>query len=169
MTNCSMDSLSAGEAAAKEVAEEAAVEALIGDIVKMCEEEGTKVGNEVYGEFGGSIGKEAAVTAGTKAARIKIRQLIEVVAADMGKASGGEAGEAAGKEELGKTDLKAFTKDKGRDSINLKITLLQKSNLKSRLQGDTSGCDEPPVDFTTKVPLWPCLSWPGQAKTKLLF
>ena len=82
MTNCSMDSLSAGEAAAKEVAEEAAVEALIGDIVKMCEEEGTRVGNEVYGEFGGSIGKEAAVTAGTKAARIKIRELIEVVAAD---------------------------------------------------------------------------------------
>ena len=122
-----------GEAAAKEVAEEAAVEALLGDIVKMCEEEGGRVGNEVYGEFGASVGKEAAVTAGTKAARIKIRQLIEVVAADMGRASGGEAGEAAGKEELGKTDLKAFTKDKGRDSINLKITLLQKSNLKIKL------------------------------------
>ena len=24
----------------------------------------------------------------------------------------------------------------------------------------TSGCDEPPVDFKTKVPFWPGLSWP---------
>ena len=37
------------------------------------------------------------------------------------------------------------------------------------VQGDTSGCDEPPVDFITKVPFWPGLSWPGQAKTELLF
>ena len=31
-------------------------------------------------------------------------------------------------------------------------------------RGDTSGCD-----FKTKVPFWPSLSWPGQAKTELLF
>ena len=26
----------------------------------------------------------------------------------------------------------------------------------SSVQGDTSGCDEPPVDINTKVPVWPC-------------
>ena len=33
--------------------------------------------------------------------------------------------------------------------------------INSTLQDDTSGCDEPPVDFKTKVP--------GQAKMELLF
>ena len=33
-----------------------------------------------------------------------------------------------------------------------------------RLQGDTSGCDEPPVDFKTKVPFWP-----GLARMELVF
>ena len=37
------------------------------------------------------------------------------------------------------------------------------------IQGDTSGCGEHPVDFKTKVPFWPGLSWPGQSKTELLF
>ena len=31
----------------------------------------------------------------------------------------------------------------------------------SYIQGDTSGCDEPPVDIKTKVPFWP-----GQARPK---
>ena len=37
------------------------------------------------------------------------------------------------------------------------------------IQGDTSGCYEPPVDIKTKVLFLPGLSWPGQAKTELLF
>ena len=44
-------------------------------------------------------------------------------------------------------------------------------NYKSHLivHGDTSGCDEPPVDFKTKVPLWPGQTRTGQAKTELQF
>ena len=30
-----------------------------------------------------------------------------------------------------------------------------------KIQGDTSGCDEPPVDFKTRVPFWPGLPWLG--------
>ena len=30
------------------------------------------------------------------------------------------------------------------------------------VQGDTSGCAKPPVDFKTKVLFWPCLAWPKQ-------
>ena len=36
------------------------------------------------------------------------------------------------------------------------------------IQGDHSACAKPPVDFKTKVPLWPGLPWPGQAKAELL-
>ena len=36
------------------------------------------------------------------------------------------------------------------------------------LQGDHSTCAKPPVDIKTKVPLWPGLPWPGQAKAELL-
>ena len=36
-------------------------------------------------------------------------------------------------------------------------------------QGDHSGRTKPPVDFKTKVLLWPGLAWPGQAKAELLF
>ena len=36
------------------------------------------------------------------------------------------------------------------------------------LQGDTSPWFEPPVDNKSKVPYWPDLPWPGQAKTELL-
>ena len=36
------------------------------------------------------------------------------------------------------------------------------------LQGDHSGRTKPPVGFKTKVPLWPGLAWPGQAKAELL-
>ena len=38
-----------------------------------------------------------------------------------------------------------------------------------RLQGDTSHCAKPPVDFKTKVLFWPGLVWPGQDKGELLF
>ena len=37
------------------------------------------------------------------------------------------------------------------------------------VQGDTSGCGDPPVDFKTKVPFRPGLSWPGQAKAEIMF
>ena len=35
------------------------------------------------------------------------------------------------------------------------------------LQGDHSACGEPPVNFKTKVPFWPGLAWPSQAKAEL--
>ena len=37
------------------------------------------------------------------------------------------------------------------------------------LQGDTSGCAKPPVDFKGKVPFWPGLAWASLAKAELLF
>ena len=37
------------------------------------------------------------------------------------------------------------------------------------LQGDTSRWPKPPVDFKTKVPLWPGQARLGQARTELLF
>ena len=37
------------------------------------------------------------------------------------------------------------------------------------VQGDNFTCSKPPVDFRPKVPLWPDLSCPDQAKTELLF
>ena len=36
------------------------------------------------------------------------------------------------------------------------------------IQGDPSGSSKLPVDFETKVPLWPGQARPGQAKAKLL-
>ena len=36
-------------------------------------------------------------------------------------------------------------------------------------QIDHSTCSKPPVVLKTQVLLWPGLSWPGQAKTELLF
>ena len=40
---------------------------------------------------------------------------------------------------------------------------------KIALQGDPSGNPRPPVNFKTKLPFWPGLVWPGQAKEELLF
>ena len=37
------------------------------------------------------------------------------------------------------------------------------------LQGDNSTCAKPPVDFKSKVPLWPGQARAGQAKTELYF
>ena len=37
------------------------------------------------------------------------------------------------------------------------------------LQGDNSTCSKPPVDFKTKVLLWPGQARPAQAKMELLF
>ena len=39
---------------------------------------------------------------------------------------------------------------------------------RANVQGDHSSCGEPPVDFKTKVPFWPGLAWPSQAKAELL-
>ena len=38
----------------------------------------------------------------------------------------------------------------------------------SLIQGDTSRCAKPPVDFETKVPLWPGKARPGQNRTSVL-
>ena len=44
---------------------------------------------------------------------------------------------------------------------------------KCQLQGGHSRWPKPPVDFNSKVLLWPCLAlclaWPSQAKAELLF
>ena len=41
--------------------------------------------------------------------------------------------------------------------------------LKTGIQGDTSSWAKSPVVIKTKVPFWPRLAWPRQAKTELLF
>ena len=46
--------------------------------------------------------------------------------------------------------------------------LRDRSDVQNVVQGDHSACAKPPVDFKTKVPLWPGLPWPGQAKVELL-
>ena len=45
----------------------------------------------------------------------------------------------------------------------------EESRSDMQLQGDTSGCAKPPVDFKTKVPLLPGQARAGKAKTELLF
>ena len=37
-----------------------------------------------------------------------------------------------------------------------------------QIQSDHSTCSKPPVDFETKVPLWPGPAWPGQNGTFVL-
>ena len=46
---------------------------------------------------------------------------------------------------------------------------LAHDGMRNVVQGDTSGCDEPPVDFKSKVPFWPNQARADQAKTELLF
>ena len=58
----------------------------------MCEEEGRKKGQEVYGEYGATVGSEAGVMYGRKAAIAKIKELVEPHAIELGKAVGLEAG-----------------------------------------------------------------------------
>ena len=58
----------------------------------MCEEEGEKKGQEVFGEFGGQIGKEAAVVAGRKAGLAKAVELLLEGGLELARTSGGEAG-----------------------------------------------------------------------------
>ena len=65
-------------------------------ILKMCEEEGQKKGHEVFGEFGGQIGKEAAVFAGRKAGLAKAMELLLEGGFELARASGGEAGQYPG-------------------------------------------------------------------------
>ncbi len=45
----------AGEEASKDCLEQAAEEAFLADIIKICEEEGLKKGQEVFGDFGGQV------------------------------------------------------------------------------------------------------------------
>jgi len=45
----------AGEEAAKEGLEQVAEEAFLADIIKICEEEGFKKGQEIFGDFGGQV------------------------------------------------------------------------------------------------------------------
>ena len=83
----------AGSEAALEAANEASEDAaFLEDLLKMCEEEGRKKGDEIYGEYGAKIGAEAGVMYGRKAAIAKIRELVEPHAIEMGKIAGLEAG-----------------------------------------------------------------------------
>ena len=82
----------AAEEAFKESLEQVAEEAFLPHILKMCEEEGEKKGQEVFGEFGGQIGKEAAVVAGRKAGLAKAVQLLLEGSLELARTSGGEAG-----------------------------------------------------------------------------
>ena len=90
------NAVEAAEKAAMEAAKEAAFEAaeteFLDDIVKICQEEGLKKGSEVFGEFGGQIGVEAALQFGKKAGVAKLRELVMEHAVEMGKAAGKEAG-----------------------------------------------------------------------------
>ena len=42
------------------------------------------------------------------------------------------------------------------------------SMLRTIVQGDHSACAKPPVDFKTKVPLWPGQARPSQSRTFVL-
>ena len=90
------NAVEAAEKAAMEAAKEAALEAaeteFLDDIVKICQEEGLKKGSEVFGEFGGQIGVEAALQFGKKAGVAKLRELVMEHAVEMGKVAGKEAG-----------------------------------------------------------------------------
>ena len=50
----------------------------------------------------------------------------------------------------------------------IRFSLLPRG-LETYVQGDRARWFKPPIDMRTKVPFWPGLPWPGQAKTELLF
>ena len=50
----------------------------------------------------------------------------------------------------------------------LPYNILYMAKVHSKIQGDHSTCAKPPVDFKTKVPLWPVQARTGQAKAQLL-
>ena len=78
--------------AAKEAADQAAEEAFLDDIVKICEEEGRAKGTEIFGEFGATVGIEAALLYGKKAGIAKVKEMVVAHAIEMGKAEGKVAG-----------------------------------------------------------------------------
>ena len=86
----------AGEQAAietaKETADQAAEEAFLDDIVKICEEEGRDKGSEIFGDFGATVGIEAALLYGKKAGIAKVKEMVIAHAIELGKAAGKEAG-----------------------------------------------------------------------------
>jgi hypothetical protein len=78
--------------AAKEAADQAAEEAFLDVIVQICEEEGLKKGSEIFGEFGGTVGVEAALLYGKKSGIAKVKEMVATHAIELGKAAGKEAG-----------------------------------------------------------------------------
>ena len=78
--------------AAKEAADQAAEEAFLDVIVQICEEEGRKKGTEIFGEFGGTVGVEAALLYGKKSGIAKVKEMVVAHAIELGKAAGKEAG-----------------------------------------------------------------------------
>ena len=46
--------------------------------------------------------------------------------------------------------------------VEVDIELKVWPHYKLLIQGDTSGCAKPPIDFKTKFPLWPGQARPGQ-------
>ena len=78
--------------AAKEAADQAAEEAFLDVIVQICEEEGRKKGTEIFGEFGGTVGVEAALLYGKKSGIAKVKEMAVAHAIELGKAAGKEAG-----------------------------------------------------------------------------
>ena len=54
------------------------------------------------------------------------------------------------------------------ETVSVCPLVLQARRAKS-IQGNHSGCGEPPIDFKTEVPLWPGLPWSSQDEVELLF
>ena len=44
------------------------------------------------------------------------------------------------------------------DDADVPVFVEGQVNFVTKIQGDPSACDEPPVDFKTKVPFWPDLA-----------
>ena len=61
-------------------------------IVKICEEEGRNKGSEIFGDFGATVGIEAALLYGKKAGIAKVKEMVIAHAIELGKAAGKEAG-----------------------------------------------------------------------------
>ena len=55
-----------------------------------------------------------------------------------------------------------------RISCCLQLPRLWMINAEGKLQGDRAACAKPPVEFKSKVPLWPSQARTGQAKAELL-
>merc|ERR1719479_589695 len=101
-----------GAEAATELALAAVEEFVMVEVDKAATEAGSAKGNEVFGEFGATVGVEAGLVAGRKVALEIAKKLVAEVAAAEGKIVGGAAGEKAGLAEAARLDLKAMSKEK---------------------------------------------------------